>query len=230
MNTGILYLIPTPLADDLPLEPSAFNLLDKASSDLGNHAIYIEDHKPARRRWISWGLDRDVITHFIQYNEHNMNETLNEAISKLSRGINILLMSDGGLPAFCDPGAKLVRRCHESGIRVKCLPHHNSISQAIALCGFECNEFHFYGFPPRKSELRESFFQKISQAETTAVLMDTPYRLKKTLEELKSIGLKKKVFLATNLNAKNEMLYFGNISKILSKLVEEKAEFILIIE
>ncbi len=230
MNKGILYLIPTPLADDLPLEPSAFNLLDKASGDLENNAIYIEDHKPARRRWLSWGLERNVITHFIQYNEHNMNESLQSAISQLSNGMNILLMSDGGLPAFCDPGAKLVRRCHENGITVKCLPHHNSISQAIALSGFECNEFHFYGFPPRKSELRQSFYQRVVKESTTAILMDTPYRLKKMLEELKNIGLKRKVFLATNLNAKNEMLYFGNISKVISKLTEEKAEFILIIE
>ena len=228
--TGNLILIPTPLDDDLMLDSYALSYLQNAQKNLEDNLFYIEDHKPARRRWISWGLDRDVINHFIQFNEHTMNERLESSVNSLKSGKNIFLMSDGGLPSFCDPGSRLVRRCHELGIKVSCSPHHNSISQSVALSGFDCNEFHFYGFPPRKSDQRALFLNKIVKNNFTSILMDTPYRLRKILEELKDIGVKRTIFLATNLNSSNERLYFGSVSKVMKSLESDKAEFILIIE
>ncbi|MAE58798.1 MAG: hypothetical protein CME69_07960 [Halobacteriovorax sp.] len=225
-----LILIPTPLNDELVIDHYARAFLDHAVSDLENSLILVEDHKPARRRWISWGLDREVITDFILFNEHTMKDIMEDIVSKLKSGKKAYLMSDGGLPAFCDPGSALIRRCHELGIKVTCSPFHNSISQAVALSGFHCSEFHFFGFPPRKAHERSDFLQKILRSETTSILMDTPYRLKKVLEEFKDIGLKKTIFLACDLNHSDERLYFGKVAKVLKDLEKDKSEFILIVE
>ena len=46
-------------------------------------------------------------------------------------------MSDGGLPAFCDPGKELVAACHRNNVKVTSSPFQNSIVLALALSGFD---------------------------------------------------------------------------------------------
>jgi 16S rRNA (cytidine1402-2'-O)-methyltransferase len=227
---GKLILVPTPISDDGMLEPIACNLLKDASLNLSENLIYIEDPKPARRRWIRWGLDREIIKDFTMFNEHTMKELIQKSLKELRSGKNIFLMSDGGLPAFCDPGANLVRACHQESITVTSTPFSNSISLAIALSGIDCREFHFHGFPPKKSEQRVEFFNKVVNGECPSVVMDTPYRLKKVIQELVAARCKRKVFLALDLCSSDEKLLFGSINHIVKALDREKAEFILVIE
>ena len=155
--SGKLILVPTPLDQSLPLETVALNLLSK---DCMNEDVLllVEEHKVARQRWIQWGLPRDAIQRFILFNEHTQEESKEEIISKLKSGKNAILMSDGGLPAFCDPGQKLVKSCHEKGIAVTSTPFPNSISLAISLSGMDHSKFSFAGFlstdhTERKKEL-----------------------------------------------------------------------------
>ncbi len=229
-KTGVLTLIPTPISEEVNIDSYAFEALKAASLDLGNNKIYVEDLKPARRSWIRWGLDRDVIDHFVLFNEHSMAGLLNKTIEQLNSGKNVFLMSDGGLPAFCDPGANLVRSAHQKGIKVTSTPFSNSISLAIALSGIDVREFHFYGFPPKKTEERAVFFNKLCNTNSASVIMDTPYRLKKVLSELQSAGIKRDIFLACDLCTSHERLYFGKINSIIKRLQVDKAEFIIVIE
>ncbi len=227
---GSLCLIPTPLSDDIVLDNHALDLLSGAMNDLQNNKIYVEDLRPARRSWIRWGLDREVIDHFVLFNEHSMNGLVNKTIADLKAGKSIYLLSDGGLPAFCDPGYKLIRECHVNNIHVTSAPFNNSISLAIALSGIDVYEFHFFGFPPKKTEERQSFFQRVKDSDCPAVIMDTPYRLKKVLAEIQSVQIKRNLFLACNLNSNDEKLYFGKISSVIKKIEFDKAEFIIVIE
>jgi 16S rRNA (cytidine1402-2'-O)-methyltransferase len=114
---GLLTLIPTPLKEDLPLEPIALALLQRVSID-PNVTILVEEHKVARQRWLKWGLPREVIERFVLFNEHTVREVEAEILEKLKSGKEAVLFSDGGLPAFCDPGQSLVNRCHEKSIKV----------------------------------------------------------------------------------------------------------------
>jgi 16S rRNA (cytidine1402-2'-O)-methyltransferase len=225
-----LTLIPTPIDEESSLEQTAFDLLATASKDLVNNTVLVEDIKPCRRRWIRWGLSRDVVDSLVPYNEHNQETLIKDIIKKIQKGHNVYLMSDGGLPAFCDPGQKLVRACHESGVKVTSAPFSNSISLAVSLSGIDCSQFFFAGFLPRKTEARAEEISNIANMPYPVILMDTPYRLEKLLSEIKEAGVQRKVFLGMNLNSEEEELHFGSISSIHKRVKGKKAEFILILE
>ncbi len=190
----------------------------------------IEDLKAGRRRWIRWGLSRDIVNDFVLYNEHTFEKESEVLLGYLKEGYDVFLMSDGGLPAFCDPGRKLVDLCHKSQIRITSTPFPHSISLALALSGFSHKSFWFEGFLPAKKEFREKRWRELLENEATLVLMDTPYRLVKTLEEVKSFLKKKReIFLAMDLNSESEELLRGSPGQLIKKLKNKKSEFILII-
>lgn len=230
MKNGTLYLIATPIDEHNPLEGQALSLMKAACEDKENSLFLIEDLKPCRRRWIRFGLDRSFIEDFILFNEHTQKEIEQDIISRIQNGKNAYLMSDGGLPAFCDPGQKLVKRCHELGIRVTCTPHSNSISLAVALSGIDCANFTFAGFPPRKPDERKQYLSNLKKVAMPKVLMDTPYRLTRLIEESLEVFGDTTAFIGMELNGEEEELLYGKLSKLLKKVNGLKKEFILIIK
>lgn len=228
--SGKLTLIPTPIDEQSPLESIAFELLLKAATEEVEKSIFaIEDLKPGRRRWLRWGLPRSQVENFTLYNEHTRKECQLELIKSLKSGKNVYLMSDGGLPAFCDPGRELVELCHQNKIKVTSTPFPNSISLALALSGLPHDQFFFRGFLPVKSDERAQALEKLKELDQTMILMDTPYRLKKLLEEVAEKLPGRELFLALDLNGENELLLRGSASSIFNGLDRAKGEFILII-
>lgn len=225
---GTLTLIPTPIDEENNLEPVALELLNKNASTQ-NSIMVIEDLKPGRRRWLRWGLPRENVESFELYNEHNQQQQCEKLLAELKKGKDVFLMSDGGLPAFCDPGRELVHRCHLNKIKVTATPFYNSISLAVALSGIDHDQFFFRGFLSNKKDLRADQLKDLRKIKHTQVIMDTPYRLKRLLEELSELGLKREHFLALDLGRDSEELYLGTPAKLLSQLKELKREFVLII-
>jgi 16S rRNA (cytidine1402-2'-O)-methyltransferase len=232
MKTGTLTLIPTPLSELGELEPVAFRVLSAAATEDNENSIFvIEDLKPGRRRWLSFKLPRETIEHFVLYNEHTAALAAKELLAKLQQGKNVFLMSDGGLPAFYDPGVELVNLCHQNNIKVTSTPFCNSVSLALALSGFSHRKFWFEGFLPIDANERQAAIKNILNLKTTAILMDTPYRLKRVLEEFQSAwgSSKKKIFIAMDLNSETEELRRGSPKELLSVINDVKREFVLIV-
>jgi 16S rRNA (cytidine1402-2'-O)-methyltransferase len=230
---GMLILVPTPIDETNELHPKALLMIND-SLEKGNSLFAIEDLKPGRRRWIKWGLPREEIENFILYNEHTREKACVELIQKLKSGKNIFLMSDGGLPAFCDPGKELVAKCHDHNIKVTSTPFCNSVLLALALSGFNHEEFYFAGFLPAKKEERAKKLNKIIQNPSTFILMDTPYRMAKTVTELgnalKNQRGNRRVLLAMDLNSEDEEIRRGTCQQVLKGLEKKKSEFILIVD
>ena len=224
-----LILIPTPIANELPLEPVALALLleDALKEDV---VLLVEEHKVARQRWIKWGLPREAIDKFQLYNEHTQAKMASEVVQMLKSGKKVYLLSDCGLPAFCDPGQTLVDLCHKQKISGTATPFPNSIALAIALSGFSHSLFTFCVFIPVKEPERGQWMRAELKRPETLVWMETPYRLKKLLTELESTGTKREVFLGMDLGGKEERLLRGTVSYLLKQLGEsEKREFVLVL-
>jgi 16S rRNA (cytidine1402-2'-O)-methyltransferase len=224
-----LILVPTPLTDELPLETVALEILrrDCLKSDV---ILLVEEHKVARNRWLKWGLPREAIEKFELYNEHTSEKMCLPLLKELKGGKKIYLMSDCGLPSFCDPGQNLVNLCHEEKLKVTSTPFPNSIALALALSGFSHSRFTFSGFIPVKSPERINWMKAELKNPHTMIWMETPYRLKKLMEELIEMGVKRKIFLAMDLGAPSEKLLRGEAPKIYQTLKEgEKREFVLVV-
>lgn len=224
-----LVLVPTPIADDLPLEPVALKtLLDQSLRE--DVVLLVEEHKVARQRWLKWGLPREAIEKFRLYNEHTSEKMKTEVLRELKSGKTVYLMSDCGLPAFCDPGQNLVDLCHKNKIQVTSTPFPNSIALAVALSGFSHARFTFSGFVPVKEPDRGQWIRSELKIPDTLVWMETPYRLKKLLADLKEAGSKRELFLALDLGSFSEKLLRGPVSRLLQETEQDdKREFVLVL-
>ena len=228
MKKGHLTLVPTPISELGEITEETKNLLTKAykSGDI----ICVEDLKPARRRWRSWGLDREAIEHFVCFNEHTASELEMDLINKMNKGANVYLMSDGGMPAFCDPGQGLVDLCHKNLIELRSTQSDNSVVLSLALSGYEHNQFFFAGFPPKEKSLRSSFFMELLQSQCTVIMMDTPYRLERVLQEICDINPDRELCLCLNLCSRNQNISRAKASQLLKNFAGLKENFVLVIK
>lgn len=233
MKTGTLTLIPSPIDEKSKLSVEAYALLSEATK-LENRELNIfvvEDLKPARRRWISFGLPRELIEFFWQLNEHNFIDSTKNLVKELKSGKNVFLMSDGGMPAFYDPGQELVYQCHKNKIKVTSTPFSNSVILALALSGLSHKKFYFHGFMPIDNHEREQLIISVLKEKITCIIMDTPYRLKRLLEEFDSLDKSshKQYFIGLDLNQETEELHLGRPKELLGKIQDFKREFVMIV-
>lgn len=228
---GTLTLIPTPIDDQSQILEASKSVLLRAFEN--DDLILVEELKPCRRKWLHFGLPREAIEKFIQYNEHERDKLAPKIIKELRGGKNAYLMSDCGLPAFCDPGVELVDLCHKNEIKVSSTSFSNSVALAVALSGFSHDQFVFEGFITKKTDQRLLELQRILKEKRLSIIMDTPYRLTRLLSELQeamaSIHCTREIFVGMDLNSEHEELQRGSIEKICQKIGDQKREFIILI-
>ena len=95
-------------------------------------------------------------------------------------GKDIGLISEAGLPAVADPGARLVEAAHAAGVPVLPLAGASSLLLALAASGLNGQSFAFVGYlpqepGPRTARIREleALSQRLRQ---TQLIIETPYR------------------------------------------------------
>lgn len=226
--SGKLVLIPTPIAPGLPLEPVALELLQNNALD-ENVILLVEELKVARRMWSRFGLPREAFEKFIEFNEHTQEQVAPGIVQKISKGNDVYLLSDCGLPAFCDPGQQLVEMCHAQKLQVTATPFPNSIALSIALSGMPANEFYFAGFVSNKSDQRSKDIKRIAGIKTVTVIMDTPYRFNKLLEELNEVCPERELFVGANLNAADEICRRARVKDLAREFEKMKCEFVMVL-
>ena len=171
---GKLYLVPTPIGNLEDITLRAINTLKNV--DL----ILAEDTRTS-----SFLLKHyQITTHMESHHKFNEHKNTDSVCQKLMMGKNIALISDAGSPAISDPGFFLVRRCIEKGIGVEALPGATAFVPALTASGLPTDRFTFEGFlPPKKG--RETKLKEIAENDCTTIIYESPYRLIKTLEQLK---------------------------------------------
>lgn len=185
---GNLYLIPTTLGDNEPLEVLPISVKKIIEQ---THVYIVENEKAARRfiKKVSPGKSQAALQLF-PLNKFTHASILPEYLKPCLNGIHVGLLSDAGCPGIADPGADMVRLAHQKGIKVVPLVGPSSILMAMMSSGMNGQSFTFNGYLPidkkeRKNEIKRlerlSFEQNQSQ-----IFIETPYRNNKLLEELNS--------------------------------------------
>ncbi len=218
---GRLYIVATPIGDPDDISQRAIETLK--SVDL----VLCEERKNGSRLLKQLGVQ----TPLAELNEHNERTIIQDYLLMLMEGKNLALVSDCGTPVFSDPGRELIRVLQEMGIPISPIPGASSLMAAISVCPFNLDRFHFAGFLPPKAEERERALQKLSNTATPLILMDTPYRMVRLLEDVTRVfGKKQRVFLACDLTPRSERLLLGEAEQILQQVQNQKAEFILVLD
>jgi 16S rRNA (cytidine1402-2'-O)-methyltransferase len=119
--------------------------------------------RPAKGR--SDGVDRDAFERLLM---------------PALQGHDLGLLSDAGLPAVADPGARLVAAAHAAGVRVWPLAGASSITLALAASGLQGQRFAFVGYLPTDAAERSARVRALEAAsrreQQTQIAIETPYR------------------------------------------------------
>ena len=99
----------------------------------------------------------------------------------------------------------------------------------ISLSSERIHQFHFRGFLPAENVAREKEWHQLKKNRDCIVLMDTPYRLKKMIDECSLHLADRKLLLVLNLSQEDETVLEGNPAKIKQQLTFEKAEFMILV-
>ena len=183
---GKLYLIPTRLGDDPPLEvlpqsiPRIVDLIDE----------YIVENEKTARRFIKSVCpsksQSDLKLHLL--NKYTSSEEIHFFLDACKNGKSIGLLSEAGCPAIADPGADIVKLAHQHHIQVVPMVGPSSIILALMGSGMNGQSFAFNGYLPidkheRKMEIKR--LEKLSiEKNQSQLFIETPYRNNKMLEDL----------------------------------------------
>jgi 16S rRNA (cytidine1402-2'-O)-methyltransferase len=160
--------------------------------------------------------------------EHTTPVELNQ-LAQLCLTQHCALVTDCGTPGFSDPGADLVRLCRRQGVQVRSNLGASALMGLLSLSSQKLTEFYFKGFLPANNEERKKALSVLKNEKRALIIMDTPYRLKKTIEELALCFPKRKALLVLNLSQVDEEHLECELEQMPSKLPFEKAEFMLLI-
>ena len=186
---GKLYLIPTRLGDNPPLEvlPISIKKIIESIDD-----YIVENEKTARRfiKRVTPGKSQPSLKLKV-LNKYTTREELNTYMNPCLEGVSVGLLSEAGCPAIADPGADIVKLAHELNIRVIPLVGPSSIILALMASGMNGQSFTFNGYLPidkgeRKSKLKS--LERLSSEQNQAqIFIETPYRNNKLLEDMVAI-------------------------------------------
>lgn len=141
------------------------------------------------------------------------------------------LVSDCGTPGFCDPGSDLVKALRKRNIPMQIVPGPSSIAALLSVSGIKNSEFLFVGFVPAETEARErkwkSLVTESSHKPRPFVVMDTPYRLTKTLDDLARHFPKRKCVLMIDVSLESELILEEFPGVLLEQFRGQKAEFMI---
>lgn len=215
----MLYLVATPIGDVSEITLRALEILKSAD------VILCESTKETSK--LLKQLDIKAKKYEL-LNEHSTLDDL-KRLTEICKNETVALVSDCGTPGFCDPGNDLIGLCRRQKIPVKSVLGASSLMGLLSLTSRRLNEFVFRGFLPAETESRSKEWQKLTSEKRAIIIMDTPYRLKKTIDELNRHFVNRPALLALDLSQENELVLEGSANYILQNLDRDKAEFMLLI-
>jgi 16S rRNA (cytidine1402-2'-O)-methyltransferase len=186
--SGKIYLIPVTLGGNDFLKVIPEKVLG-ITREL-RHFI-VEDIRSARRylRLIDKSFPIDE-THFFELNEHTGESDISHYLEPATKGHDIGVMSEAGLPGIADPGARIVALAHRMKLTVSPLSGPSSIILALISSGLNGQAFTFNGYLPVRPDERSAKLKELERRASEGfaqIFMETPYRNQKMLESILSV-------------------------------------------
>lgn len=233
MQTGTLYLLPSPLGITHQTQP-LFDVIPVEVQKLTSALSFFiaENAKTTRAllKLVNANFPLAKPLQEIQINELNVNTKdtqLPALLAPLLAGHDVGLISEAGVPAVADPGSVLVRLAHQHGIVVRPLVGPSSLLLAVMASGLNGQSFAFNGYLPTDTTLRSKRIQELEQRsrkdKQTQLFIETPYRNIALLEALcVSCSPNTELCVATDLTLSTESIQTWPISHWRIELANKK--------
>ena len=150
-------------------------------------------------------LDRHGISaRLVSYHEHNEAARTAEVLPRLEAGERVALVSDAGLPAISDPGARLVAAALGARVPVTVLPGPSAVETALVASGLGGDRYQFLGYLPRSVEALDRLWHELRTWPFPAVAFESPRRLPASLASLARVDPERAVAVCRELTKQFE--------------------------
>ena len=217
-----LFVVPTPIGNLEDFTFRAVRILEESN------LILAEDTRTSAKLMAHYNISTPMRSHHM----HNEHKTVEKWVGEILNGNTIALITDAGTPAISDPGFLLVRECIKNDIEIDCLPGATAFVPALVNSGLPCDKFTFEGFLPQKKG-RQTRLKALAEETKTMVFYESPYRVKKTLEQfIEYMGEDRQVSVSREISKKFEETVRGSVSDVLAHFdaKEPKGEFVIVLE
>jgi 16S rRNA (cytidine1402-2'-O)-methyltransferase len=167
--------------------------------------------------------------------EHNEMKSAGQLISRLQGGESVALVTDAGTPGISDPGAIVVKACHEAGIPVVPIPGASAVVAALSGAGITARGFAFVGFLPATPAQRKRMLEDLKEHVFSLVFYEAPHRVLACVADLALIlGSERPLVIARELTKTFETIHRCKLGDAELWLGEDsnrqRGEFVLIVE
>lgn len=217
----MLYIVATPIGnlDDISLR--ALKTLKEVDF------ILAEDTRKTITLLKHFGIEKPVESFF----DHNEHFKTPQIVRRLKQGERAALVSDAGTPTISDPGFRLVRECKKENITVVPIPGASSLLAALAASSAPREKFIFLGFLPKKEGERKKLLGRLLSWDLTAVFLESPQRINKSLESIREVLGDRKLTVARELTKKFEEILEINTQNAIEYFIGHSArgEFTIVV-
>jgi 16S rRNA (cytidine1402-2'-O)-methyltransferase len=167
----------TPIGNLEDLSPRAQRALSDAD------AIFCEDTRVTAKLAARFGIGAKRVS----CPAPREDDRAAELVERLARGETVALVTDAGMPALSDPGARLVAAAAEAGYPVLVVPGPSAGAAALAVSGIAAVPHLFLGFLPARSGERRRLLESVRDRAETLVWFEAPHRLHESLADAASV-------------------------------------------
>ena len=222
---GRLFVIATPIGNLDDITMRAVKVLE--SVDI----IAAEDTRHSKTLLQHFGIR----TPMIPLHEHNEKRQVPCLVRQLEEGQSIGLISDAGTPLISDPGFRLVRAAHDSGIPPVPVPGPSALAAMLSVAGLPVDHFIFEGFLPARSAARRSHLQALAAETRSLVFYESSHRIMDSLNDMAEVlGPERECSVGRELTKRYESLYRGSLQSVLDVLAadeqQQRGEFVVVIQ
>jgi 16S rRNA (cytidine1402-2'-O)-methyltransferase len=205
---GRLLVVGTPIGNLEDLSPRGARALAEAD------AIFCEDTRVTAKLAARFG----IAGRRVSCPAPREGSRVEELLERLGRGETVALVSDAGMPALSDPGARLVEAAASSGFAVLVVPGPSAPASALAVSGLPAVPHLFLGFLPARAGERRRFFEDISRRRETLVWFEAPHRIAESLAEASRILGRRRACVARELTKLHEETLRGTLPDLAATL------------
>lgn len=210
---GSLTLVGTPIGNRADLSGRALEALRGADT------VLAEDTRVSGKLLQSFG----IAAHLERCDENVIAGRAPQLVARMAAGERMAFVSDAGMPAVADPGARLVDAARDAGVPVDVIPGPSAVTCAVAQSGFACEAFYFGGFLPRKDGDRERVLRRLAGLPAVLVFYESPHRVADSLVSIAAVFPGRRVALARELTKVFQEVLRGGAQE-LAALLEERGE------
>lgn len=221
-NTGILYVVGTPIGNLSDLSPRAAQVLSEVDF------IAAEDTRVTVKLLNHLGIKKPMISYF----EHNKQFKGEIICKRILEGENCAVVTDAGMPCISDPGEELIRQCAQFGIKTEVVPGPSAVISALCVSGLSTGRFTFEGFLSVNKKSRKEHLESLLGEKRTMIFYEAPHKLSNTLKDFYDTFGERKLTIARELTKLHEEIIRTTTKEALERFGDGslKGEMVLVLE